>query len=134
MLNSITSMTSSGLFIEMVGYSLIKVFKNKINLLPHYIIGSVKSTYISALLGKATSQLLRLAGIISEFYEAFEYVNKVATQKMDLDQDFAVGLEEYLKDLKSFEISEQSMIRGYNMLEYFSKNKLILSSNFSSLN
>jgi hypothetical protein len=89
--------------------------------------GSCKSTYISALLGKSTSQLLRLAGIINDFYEAFDYVNKVAKQKLNLTQDFAEDVEEYLKEVNSFEISEQSMIRGYNLLEYFNKTKLILS-------
>ncbi len=63
---------------------IIKCLKIKIIL--------IKSSYTSALLGKVTSQLLRLAGIISEFYEVFKYENKEETQKLVLNRTFAEGL------------------------------------------
>lgn len=86
------------------------------------------STYIKAILGKASTHLLILAGILQAFDEGFHYVNNISEEKFSLNQKFK---EDLIKNLSLIEnkitISEDNIKRAYRLLEYFDKNKLILS-------
>ena len=90
--------------------------------------GRNKNTYITAVCGKAPSQLLRLAGILESLHSAFNYVFEVSTEKEVVNQNFIMELEEHLKSFNIIMVvNKTSMERAYNLLEYFNKTKLILS-------
>jgi hypothetical protein len=79
------------------------------------------------MLGKLPSQLLRLSAIIHNIHEAFNYVSTISSEKKNLTPDFALRLEEHFKTINSFTVSGENLVRGYNILEFFNKTKLVLA-------
>jgi hypothetical protein len=86
-----------------------------------------KQTFITAMIGKLPSQLLRLSGIIQMIHEAYDYTVKSSFQH--LSQEFSFSLEDDLKNNSSLQkkISKDNIIRGYKLLTYFNKTKLVLA-------
>lgn len=79
---------------------------------------------ISAVCGKGPTQLIRLAAIIQVLHDAFEFVK---TRYPGL-QSMTKEIEQVMiKERKTCSISKENLERAYFLLEFFNKNKLILS-------
>jgi hypothetical protein len=79
------------------------------------------------MLGKLPSQLLRLSGIVQMIHEAYDY--SVKSKFKHLSVQFSLQLDKDLENISSVQkkISKDNIIRGYKLLSYFNKTKLVLA-------
>jgi hypothetical protein len=73
------------------------------------------------------TQLLRLCAILQSLHEAFRYVSNFASEKKCVDQQFVEKIEENLLKCTEYKVCVQNVDRAYTLLEFFTKNKLVLS-------
>lgn len=101
-----------------------------------------KNIFINSICGKFPTQLIRLAGLLQNLHEAFDYVNSINNhrlqtiqqlesdqlleKKLELNAEFVSNLDEHLNN--NLNIVNLTYIHSaYKLLEYFNKTKLILS-------
>ena len=77
--------------------------------------------------GKGPANLLRLSAFLQSLQDAFNCVTSFAQDKKSVDQEFFEKVEEMLAKGYEPEISVANVKRAHVLLEFFNKNKMILS-------
>ena len=77
--------------------------------------------------GKGPAQLLRLSAIIQTLHDAFDFVTTHALAEKKIQESFVKKVEKALETSNNCIISGENMIRAFNLLEFFNKNKMVLS-------
>jgi len=81
----------------------------------------------SAVCGKGPAHLLRLSAILQSLHDAFNCVTRFAQDKKTVDEEFVQKVEEMLAKGYEPEISVENVKRAHVLLEFFNKNKMVLS-------
>ena len=81
----------------------------------------------SAVCGKGPAHLLRLSAILQSLHDAFNYVTIYAPDKKSVDEQFVEKVEEILARGYESDITVANVKRAYTLLEFFNKNKMVLS-------
>jgi len=80
------------------------------------------------MLGKIPTLLLRLSLIMHSLHVAFEYVMVIdISKRFKLNPQSDEDIVEYNSSNNQTEITGESVIRAYKLLEFFNKNKLLLA-------